>query len=163
VSVLWTYKYFMIFWISIQKEYALHPTTMRKPHFAQAFLPRDFMGGFFSLATAFRENTFCTSSENWSSLGYKKWFLWIRGAISQVQIAYLFLSLFCNEPTWLAYHHKKKLKAWRLLKIECSIWKYYSSPLNWPIFIGESRTTFAISYQIKLRCYWKHIRNKGNL
>jgi hypothetical protein len=32
---------------------------------------------------------------------------------------------------------------------------FYSSPLNWPIFIGKSRTTFAISYQIKLRCYWE--------
>jgi hypothetical protein len=95
------------------------------------------------------------------------WFLWIRGATSQVQIVYLLLSLFCNEPTWLAYNHKKNLKAWRLLKIECSIWKYYSSPVNWHIYIGKRWTTFAKSYQIKLRCYWEHIRehigNKGNL
>ncbi len=122
MSVLWTYKYFMIFWISIQKEYALHPTTMRKPHFAQAFLPRDSLGGFFSLAATFWENTFCRSSENWSSLGYKKWFLWIRGAISQVQIVYLFLSLFCNEPTWLAYHHQKKSES-------------METPQNWMFYL----------------------------
>jgi hypothetical protein len=93
----------------------------------------------------------------------------IRGATSQLQIANLLLSLFCTEPTWLACHHKKNLKAWWLLKIECSIWEnmFYSSPLNWPIFIGKRRTTFAKSYHIKLRCYWEHIReqigNKGNL
>jgi hypothetical protein len=67
----------------------------------------------------------------------------------------------------MAYHHKRNLKAWRLLKIECSIWKYYSSPLNWPTYIDKRRITFAKSYQIKLRCYWEHIReqigNKGNL
>ncbi len=142
---------------------------LRKTHFAQAFLGRDFLGGFFSLAGAFRENTFCRRSENWSSLGYRVWIVGIRGATSQVQIVYLLLSLFCTEPTWLACHHKKNLKAWWLLKIECSIWKnmFYSSPLNWPIFIGKRRTTFGKSYQIKLRCYWEHIReqigNKANL
>ncbi len=36
-------------------------------------------------------------------LRYIVWFLWIRGATSQIQIVYLLLSLFCNEPTWLAY------------------------------------------------------------
>ncbi len=44
---------------------------------------------------------------------------------------------------------------------------FYSSPLNWPIYICKRRTTFAKSYRIKLRCYWEHIRehigDKGNL
>jgi hypothetical protein len=119
------------------------------------------------LAAAFRENTFCRSSGNWSSLGYRVWILWIRGATSQVQIVYLLLSLFCNEPTWLAYHHKKNSESIETPQNWMFYLEYYSSPLNWPIYICKRSTTFAKSYQIKLRCYWEHIREhigtKGNL
>jgi hypothetical protein len=94
----------------------------RKTHFAQAFPRRDFLGGFFSLAAAFRENTFCTSSGNWLSLGYIVWILWIRGATSQLQIVYLLLSLFCNEPNLIGLLPEKKSES-------------METPQNWMFYL----------------------------
>jgi hypothetical protein len=56
----------------------------------------------------------------------------------------------------------KKMKLWRLPKIEGSILKYRIPPL-WPTYIYRwKRTTFA-----KVRCYWElfgeHVRNLGTL
>jgi hypothetical protein len=49
-------------------------------------------------------------------------------------------------------HHSKKLKMWRLPKIEGSILKYKVYPL-WPTYIGGRTMTLAKGYGIKMRCY----------
>jgi hypothetical protein len=62
------------------------------------------------------------------------------------------------------------LKLWRLPKVEGCILKYFIPPL-WHAYIGESRTTFAKAYGIKVRCYGEHVGNlmgthgelKGNI
>jgi hypothetical protein len=63
-------------------------------------------------------------------------------------------------------HYSKKLKLWRLLKIEVSILKYRVPPHR-PTYIRERRTTFAKAFGIKARCYWElfeeHVRNMGTL
>jgi hypothetical protein len=60
----------------------------------------------------------------------------------------------------------KKMKLWRLPKIEVSILKCRAPPL-WPTYIGKRRTTFAKAFGIKARCYWElfeeHVRNMGTL
>ncbi len=61
--------------------------------------------------------------------------------------------LFCIEPIWLA-HHSRKMKLFRLRKIEGSILKYRVCPL-WPSYVDERRTTFAKAHRIKVRCYWE--------
>jgi len=50
----------------------------------------------------------------------------------------------------------RKIKLWRLPKIEGSILKYRVPPLL-PTYIGERRTTFAKAYRIKVRCYGEHV------
>jgi hypothetical protein len=39
----------------------------------------------------------------------------------------------------------------------------YRVPPLWPTYIGETRTTFAKAYEIKVGCYWElfgeHVRN----
>ncbi len=60
-------------------------------------------------------------------------------------------------------HHSKKLKLWRLPKLEGSILKCRVPPL-WPSYIGERRTTFAKAYGIKVRWYGEHVgEHIGNL
>ncbi len=56
----------------------------------------------------------------------------------------------------------KKIKLQRLPKIKGCILKY-RVPLLWPTYIGETRTTFAKAYGIKVKCYGEHIGNLGNL
>jgi hypothetical protein len=56
---------------------------------------------------------------------------------------------------------QKKMKLWRLPKIEVSILKYRVPPL-WPTYIGERRTTFAKAFGIKARCYWELFEELGN-
>jgi len=52
----------------------------------------------------------------------------------------------------------KKMKLWRLLKIERSILMYIVPHLG-PNYIGEKRTTFAKAYGLKVRClYEEHVR-----
>jgi hypothetical protein len=40
-------------------------------------------------------------------------------------------------------------------------------PPLWPIYVGETRTTFAKAYGVNVRCYWElfeeHVRNLGTL
>ncbi len=53
----------------------------------------------------------------------------------------------------------KKMKLWRLLKIEGSVLMYIVPPLG-PTYLGES----AKAYGIKVRClYAEHIVNLGNI
>ncbi len=61
--------------------------------------------------------------------------LFMRWGASQVWI------FFGNEPIWLA-HYSKKMKLWRLPKIEVSILKHRVPPQR-PTYIGKRRTTFA--------------------
>jgi len=49
---------------------------------------------------------------------------------------------------------KKKLKLWRLLKIEDTIERWRVPPL-WPHYIGEKGRTLGKTYGIKARCYWE--------
>jgi hypothetical protein len=61
----------------------------------------------------------------------------------------------------------KKMKLWRLLKIEGYVLMYIVPPLR-PNYIGETRTTFAKAYGLKVRClYGEHVRehvvNLGNI
>ncbi len=60
----------------------------------------------------------------------------------------------CKEPIWLA-HCQKKLKLWRLPKIEDSLKRWSVSAL-WPSHIGEKWRTLGRTYGIKARCYWEH-------
>jgi hypothetical protein len=48
---------------------------------------------------------------------------------------------------------KKKLKLWRLLKIEDSMER---RSILWPQYIGEKGRTLGKTYGIKERCYWEH-------
>jgi hypothetical protein len=58
----------------------------------------------------------------------------------------------------------KKLKFWKLPKMQVSILNY-RVPALWPNYIGERRATFAKAYGRKVRCYWElfgeHVRNLG--
>jgi hypothetical protein len=47
-------------------------------------------------------------------------------------------------------------KLWRLPKIEGLVLKYQDPSLSF-IYIGESMTTFAKAYGIKVKCYGKHV------
>jgi hypothetical protein len=51
---------------------------------------------------------------------------------------------------------EKKLKLWRLPKIEDSILKCRVPP-PWPTSIGERRTTFTKAYEIEVRCYGEYV------
>ncbi len=61
---------------------------------------------------------------------------------------------------------QKKLKLWRLPLLKPFILKY-RVPLLWPTYIGETRTTFAKAYGIKVRCYGEHVEehtwNQGKM
>ncbi len=61
----------------------------------------------------------------------------------------------CNEPTWLTHCKKKKLKLWRLPKIEDST-ESWSALSLWPTYIGEKGRTLDKTYGIKVRHYWEH-------
>jgi hypothetical protein len=54
----------------------------------------------------------------------------------------------------------KKMKLWRLLKIEGSVLIYIVPPLG-PTYIGERRTTtFAKAHGLEVRClYGEHVGN----
>jgi len=68
----------------------------------------------------------------------------------------------CNKANLIG-PSLKKMKLWRLLKIEGSILKYRVPPF-WPTYIGERRTTFAKTYGIKVRCYGKRVgEHIGNI
>ncbi len=60
----------------------------------------------------------------------------------------------------------KKMKLWRVPKIEGSLLMYRVPP-HWPTYIGERRATFAKAYGIKVRCIGEHvgehIKNLGNV
>jgi hypothetical protein len=47
-------------------------------------------------------------------------------------------------------------KLWRLPKIKGPILKY-RNPSLWFIYVGESMTTFAKAYGIKVKCYGEHV------
>jgi len=49
---------------------------------------------------------------------------------------------------------QKKLKQWRLPKIEDSMERWNVLPL-WPTYIGKGRP-LGKTYGIKARCYWEH-------
>jgi hypothetical protein len=51
---------------------------------------------------------------------------------------------------------KKKLKLWRLLKIEDSMERWSAMTL-WPRYKGEKGKTLGKTYGIKVRYYWEHI------
>jgi hypothetical protein len=59
-----------------------------------------------------------------------------------------------SQFDWLITLKKKNL--WKLPKIEGSILKD-RVPHLWPTYIGESRTTFAKAYGIKVRCCEEHV------
>jgi hypothetical protein len=61
----------------------------------------------------------------------------------------------------------KKMKLWRLLKIEGFVLIYTIPPLG-PTYIGERRTTFAKEHGLEVRCLYRehvgeHIVNLGNI
>ncbi len=64
---------------------------------------------------------------------------------------------FCNEPIWLA-HHSKKWSYRGSPKIKGCILKY-RVPLLLPTYTGETKTTFAKAYGIKVKCYGEHVGN----
>jgi hypothetical protein len=70
-------------------------------------------------------------------------------------------------PILIGKSLQKKLKPWRLPKIEGSILKCRGIPPLWPKYIGERRTTFAKAYGIKVTCYGEYggeyIENFGNI
>ncbi len=87
--------------------------------------------------------------------------LLIRWGDSKFKIAFFF----CNKPIWLV-HYSRKMKPWRLPKIEGPI-LMYRVPSLWPTYIGERRTTFAKAIWDKSEVLWKtceaHIGNLGNI
>jgi len=61
----------------------------------------------------------------------------------------------------------KKMKLWRLFKIEGSILIFIVPPLG-PTYIGERRTTLAKTYGLEMKCLYgeyveEHIVNLGNI
>jgi hypothetical protein len=61
----------------------------------------------------------------------------------------------------------KKMKLWRLLKLEGYGLIYIVPPLG-PTYIGERRTTFAKTHGLEVRCLYRehvreHIVNSGNV
>jgi hypothetical protein len=52
-------------------------------------------------------------------------------------------------------HHKKRLKLWKLPKIEDYMEKWSASRL-WPRYISEKGRTLGKTYGIKVRWYWEH-------
>jgi len=61
----------------------------------------------------------------------------------------------------------KKMKLWRLFKIEGSILIYIVPPLG-PTYISGGRTTFAKTHGLEVRCLYEehvgeHIVNLGNI
>ncbi len=61
----------------------------------------------------------------------------------------------------------KKMKLWRLFKIEGSVLIYVVPPLG-PTYIGERKTTFAKTHGLEMRCLYEkhvgeHIVNLGNI
>jgi hypothetical protein len=61
----------------------------------------------------------------------------------------------------------KKMKLWRLLKIEGFVLIYILPPFG-PIYMGERRTTFAKAHGLEMRCLYgehvgEHIVNSGNI
>jgi hypothetical protein len=87
------------------------------------------------------------------------WFALIRWGASQA--SFFFAMSQFDRPII-----PKKMKLWRLPKIEGSILKYRISPPLAHLY-GWKRTTFAKEYEIKVRCYWElfgeHVRNLGTL
>jgi hypothetical protein len=75
---------------------------------------------------------------------------------------YLFFAM--SQFDWHIIH--KKMKPWRLFKVEGFVLKY-RVPHLWPTYISERRTSFAKAYQIKVRGYWElfeeHVRNLRTL
>ncbi len=61
----------------------------------------------------------------------------------------------------------RKMKLWKLFKIEGSVLIYIVPPLG-PTYIGERRTTFAKAHGLEVRCLYRehvgeHIMNLGNI
>jgi hypothetical protein len=61
----------------------------------------------------------------------------------------------------------KKMKLWRLFKIEAYVLIYIVPPLG-PTYIGERKTTFAKAHGLEMRCLYRehvgeHIVNLGNI
>jgi hypothetical protein len=50
---------------------------------------------------------------------------------------------------------KKKVRLWRVPKIEDSTERYWV-PALWPHYVGEKARTLDKTYGIKARCYWEH-------
>ncbi len=71
---------------------------------------------------------------------------------------------FCNKPIWLSHHSKTQRNSVAYPKLEGSVVKPRALSLL-PMYICESRTTFAKAYGIKVRCDWElfgeHVRNLG--
>ncbi len=80
-----------------------------------------------------------------------------------------------HVPTHALHYHEqedwpiapKKMKLWRLLKIEGSILIYIVPSLR-PTYIGERITTFAKAHGLEMRCLYKdyvgeHIVNLANI
>jgi hypothetical protein len=58
---------------------------------------------------------------------------------------------------------KRKIKLWRLTKIEGSLLKY-RVPSLLPTYVGKRRTTSSQAHEIKVRCYGEHVgEHIGNL
>jgi hypothetical protein len=82
--------------------------------------------------------------------------LLIRWGASQVEL------FFFNEPIWLA-HHSKKLKLWRLPKIERFYFEVYTSSSLAHLY-GWKEDKFVKAYGIKVRSYEEHVgEHIGNL
>jgi len=57
----------------------------------------------------------------------------------------------------LAHSKNKKLKLWRLPKIEDSMERWSAFPFGTPIYIEVLRgRTLGKTYGVKGRCYWEH-------
>jgi hypothetical protein len=69
---------------------------------------------------------------------------------------FIYLFIFVFAASQFDWPSLKKIETMKLPKVEGCILKYFVPPL-WHTYIGESRTTFAKAYGIKVRCYGEHV------